>query len=204
MQLTVEQFKKLFPRNKEAEIWVGALNSILPQYDIDTPKRVAAFLAQCGHESLGFTELSENLYYSANGLRIHFGKYFKTVDPLKYEKKPEKIANRVYANRMGNGNEASGDGWKYRGRGLIQLTGKSNYAAFSAAMKVDAVTTPDLVSISKKIALLSAIWFWNKNKLNALADKSSITAMSKKINGGVNGLEERIKLYNKAILILNT
>ena len=203
MNITKEQFSLIFPKNKEALAWVDALNAILPQYDINTVKRIAAFLAQCGHESAGFTVLSENLNYGAAGLKTVFGKYFKTVDPVKYERKPEKIANRVYASRMGNGDEASGDGWKYRGRGPIQLTGKNNYVAFSADMGVDVTSSPDMVSMNKKIALLSAIWFWNKNKLNDFADKGDILNMTKRINGGTIGLEDRIKHYNHALHVLN-
>ena len=203
MTITKEQFSLIFPKNKEAEAWVDSLNDILPQYDINTVNRVAAFLAQCGHESAGFTVLSENLNYGAAGLKTVFGKYFKTVDPLQYERKPEKIANRVYANRMGNGNEASGDGWKYRGRGPIQLTGKNNYIAFSADMGVDVTSSPDMVSMNKKIALLSAIWFWDKNKLNAMADKGDMVSMTKRINGGTNGLIDRIKHYNHAVHVLD-
>lgn len=204
MYISKEQFSLLFPKNKEAEAWTDALNSILPQYDISTVERVAAFLSQCGHESLGFTVLSENLNYGAAGLKTVFGKYFKTVDPLEYERKPEKIANRVYANRMGNGDEASGDGWKYRGRGPIQMTGKNNYTEFSSTIGIDVMVSPDMVALNKKVALLSAIWFWNKNGLNTIADTGDITTMTKRINGGTLGLEERKKLYNKALGILNT
>jgi putative chitinase len=204
MNITSEQFSLLFPNNKEASAWTDALNSILPQYNINTIHRVAGFLAQCGHESNGFTVLSENLNYGAAGLKTVFGKYFKTTDPLQYERKPEKIANHVYCNRMGNGDEASGDGWKYRGRGPIQITGKNNYTSFSADMGIDVMASPDMVSMNKRIALLSAVWFWNKNDLNTIADNNDIKGMTQRINGGVNGLAERTKLYNKALGILNT
>jgi len=204
MNITSEQFSLLFPNNKEALAWTDALNSILPQYNINTIHRVAGFLAQCGHESNGFTVLSENLNYGAAGLKTVFGKYFKTTDPLQYERKPEKIANHVYCNRMGNGDEASGDGWKYRGRGPIQITGKNNYTSFSTDMGIDVMTSPDMVSTNKRVALLSAIWFWNKNDLNTIADNNDIKGMTQRINGGVNGLAERTKLYNKALGILNT
>jgi len=204
MNITSEQFSLLFPNNKEALAWTDALNSILPQYNINTIHCVAGFLAQCGHESNGFTVLSENLNYGAAGLKTVFGKYFKTTDPLQYERKPEKIANHVYCNRMGNGDEASGDGWKYRGRGPIQITGKNNYTSFSTDMGIDVMTSPDMVSTNKRVALLSAIWFWNKNDLNTIADNNDIKGMTQRINGGVNGLAERTKLYNKALGILNT
>jgi len=204
MNITSKQFSELFPNNKEASAWTDALNVVLPKYSINTVQRVAAFLSQCGHESNGFTVLSENLNYGAAGLKTTFGKYFKDVDPLQYERKPEKIANRVYCNRMGNGDEASGEGWKYRGRGPIQMTGKNNYAAFSKDFGVDAVKNPDIVSTDKNTALLSAIWFWNKNSLNTVADTGNVTFMTQKINGGINGLEHRTTLYNKALGILNT
>jgi putative chitinase len=206
LTLTVEQFKEMFPRNKDAEEWVEALNVILPDYKIDTVGRVAAFLAQCGHESAGFTTLTENLNYGAAGLKGIFGKYFKDDATAKaYERQPQKIANKVYANRMGNGDEASGEGWKYRGRGPIQLTGKENYTKFAHDMFEDPETVldnPDVVALDKETALTSAVWFWNKNKLNDLADKGDILTMTKRINGGTIGLEDRKKHYHHALEIL--
>jgi putative chitinase len=195
------QFKKLFPLCKEPEAWVSAMNEVFPKYGIDSNNRIAAFIAQCGHESGGWTVFSENLFYGVSALESLFGKYFSKAgrNAADFAKKPEKIANVIYASRMGNGNTESGDGWKYRGRGPIQLTGKSNYASFSKDMGVDVVTNPDLVSTDKKIALMSAIWFWNKNSLNALADTGDIKAMTKKINGGYIGLQDRIKHYQHAI-----
>ena len=205
-KFTAETFKELFPKNKEPQVWAAAINEILPDYDINTPKRVAAFLAQCGHESAGFTTLTENLNYGAAGLRGIFGKYFKDDATAKaFERKPEKIANRVYASRMGNGPESSGDGWKYRGRGPIQLTGKANYLAFAKEMFDDwenLFENPDWVTADRDFALMSAIWFWNKNKLNVQADSGDIKLMTKKINGGYIGLEDRIKHYNEAIHLL--
>jgi len=205
-KFTAETFKELFPKNKEPQVWAAAINEILPDYDINTPKRVAAFLAQCGHESAGFTTLTENLNYGAAGLRGIFGKYFKDDATAKaFERKPEKIANKVYASRMGNGDEASGEGWKYRGRGPIQLTGKDNYTKFANDMFEDPETVmdnPDVVALDKETALTSAVWFWNKNKLNALADVGDIKTMTKKINGGYIGLEDRIKHYNHALHVL--
>ena len=203
MSITKEQFLGFFPNNKEPDIWVEALNMWLPIYEINTPNRVSAFLAQCGHESGGFTTLKENLNYSSSGLCLTFKKYFPdAITASKFEHKPELIANKVYANRMGNGPESSGDGFKYRGRGPIQLTGKDNYVAFANDMFNDeecaeVLATPDLVAQNKAIAVKSAIWFWNKNNLNSYADAEDIKGMTKRINGGYIGLDERIAKYNK-------
>jgi putative chitinase len=206
MLITVEQFKELFPRNVNAEEWVEAINEILPDFEINTPKRVAAFLAQCGHESGGFMVLKENLNYSAEGLNKIFKKYFPTLESAQpYARQPEKIANRVYSNRMGNGDEASGDGWKYRGRGPIQLTGKDNYRAFANDYFEDPQTLlddPDLLIDHIPTSLLAAVWFWQKNKLNKEADAGDIKTMTRKINGGFIGLEDRIKHYEHALHVL--
>lgn len=206
MQLTTQQFSEMFPKNKTPQEWTDALNEILPDYDINTPKRVAAFLAQCGHESAGFSVLTENLNYGAAGLRGIFGKYFPDdATANAYARQPEKIANKVYANRMGNGDTASGEGYKFRGRGPIQLTGKTNYTQFANDMFEDPETVldnPDVVALDKETALTSAVWFWNKNKLNALADIGDIKTMTKKINGGYIGLEDRLKHYDHALHVL--
>ena len=206
MLITVEQFKELFPRNQNAEDWVDAINDILPDFEINTPKRVAAFLAQCGHESGGFSVLKENLNYSAEGLNKIFKKYFPTLESAQpYARNPEKIANKVYSNRMGNGDEASGDGWKYRGRGPIQLTGKDNYRAFANDYFEDPETLlndPDLLIDHIPTSLLAAVWFWQKNKLNVQADAGDIKTMTRKINGGFIGLEDRIKHYEHALHVL--
>lgn len=205
-EFTADTFRELFPKNKEPQVWADAINEILPDYEIDTPKRVAAFLAQCGHESAGFTTLTENLNYGAAGLKGIFGKYFKDdATANAYQRQPQKIANKVYASRMGNGDEASGEGWKYRGRGPIQLTGKANYTAFANDMFEDPETVmnnPDVVALDKETALTSAVWFWNKNKLNALADIGDIKTMTKRINGGYIGLDDRIKHYDHALHVL--
>jgi putative chitinase len=167
------------------------------KFQIDTPLRLAHFLAQCGHESNGFKATRENLNYSAKGLMSTFKKYFPTYQlSTAYERKPEKIANLVYASRMGNGDEHSGDGYKYRGRGALQLTGKDNYKAFSDYCKrPDIMTNPDL--ISGELAFESAMWFFEKNHIWELCDKgtddATITAVTKKVNGGTIGLEDRIK-----------
>ena len=204
--ITTEQFAALFPMNKEAEAWADAINRVLPDYQIDTVNRVAAFLAQCGHESLGFTVLSENLNYGANGLRNIFAKYFKDdVSAAAYQRQPEKIANKVYANRLGNGNERSGDGWKFRGRGPIQLTGRDNYTKFANDMfdNPETITgNPDIVASDKETALTSAVWFWNKNSLNTLADQGDIITMTKRINGGTLGLSSRQDYYQHALELL--
>ena len=204
--ITAEQFAHLFPRAQDPTGWAEAMNNVFPTYDINTPQRVAAFLAQCGHESGGWTVFEENLFYSAQGLMKVFPKYFPTADLANaYAKQPEKIANRIYGGRMGNGPEDSGDGYKYRGRGPIQLTGKDNYRAFAKEMFDDwenLFENPDWVTADRDFALMSAIWFWNKNKLNVQADAGDIKLMTKKINGGYIGLEDRIKHYNEAIHLL--
>ena len=186
--------------NKDmCKYYLDALNKVLPEYKIDTRLRICHFLAQVIHESGHFKYKSENLNYSASALRSVFGKYFKT-DTIanEYARKPEKIANRVYANRMGNGDEASGDGWNYRGRGLIQLTGKTNYANCGKSIGLDLISDPDLLTKSAEACVRSACWFWKINNLNALADKDSATSITKRINGGTNGLADRNKILNLA------
>jgi len=201
---TPEAAKQLMPKVKNFDQWYELLSTILPDYDIDTPQRVAAFMAQCGHESGGFTLMQENLNYSAKGLRGTFGKYFPTDEIAKqYERQPQKIANRVYANRMGNGDERSNDGWTYRGRGIVQITGKNNYIKVSQNMFEDdsLVQNPDML-LDPEYAIHSAGWFWTAAKLNDLADIGDLKLMTKRINGGYIGLEDRINHYNHAIEIL--
>lgn len=201
---TVEKLHDIIPKVKNVEEWYDSMCESLPQYGINDIARVAAFIAQCAHESGGFTMLQENLNYSAKGLVGTFKKYFPDEAVAKpYERKPEKIANKVYANRMGNGDEASGEGWKFRGRGLIQLTGKSNYTKCSQAFFDDLtlLDQPEIL-IQPYYALNSACWFWNANKLNDLADAQDIKMMTKKINGGFIGLEDRIHHYNHAVDVL--
>ena len=204
--ITSDQFHQLFPRAQDPDSWAASMAEVFPLYDINTPERVAAFLAQCGHESGGWTVFEENLNYSAQGLMKVFPKYFPTADLANaYAKQPERIANRIYCNRMGNGDEDSGDGYKYRGRGPIQLTGSANYKAFAQEMFDDwqnLYENPDWVTSDRDFALMSAIWFWNKNKLNVQADSGDIKLMTKKINGGYIGLEDRIKHYEEAINLL--
>jgi putative chitinase len=170
------------------------------KFQINTPLRLAHFLAQCGHESGGFKATQENLNYSAKGLNGIFKKYFPTeAAATPYARQPQKIANKVYANRMSNGDEASGDGYKFRGRGYIQLTGKANYTLFGKAIGEDITANPDVVS--GKYALLSAAWFWSNNGLNKLADGGStdavVTTITKRVNGGTIGLADRIKHFKE-------
>ena len=182
--------------------WIDAINETFEKFDISTPERQACFLGQCAHESGGFTALSENLNYSAASLCRVWPKRFPTLgDGQNCERNPQKIANKVYASRMGNGDEESGEGYAYRGRGLIQLTGKSNYQACGEALGVDLVENPDLVA-TPQYAALSAGWFWNKNKLNAYADKGDMEGLTKKINGGTHGIEDRVARTQAAIDVL--
>jgi putative chitinase len=171
---------------------------VINKFKIDTPLRLAHFLAQCAHESGGFKFVQENLNYSAQGLMGVFKKYFPNETLAKqFERKPNAIANRVYANRMGNGDFDSGEGSKFKGRGYIQLTGKDNYSAFDKVVDDNILENPDLVAT--KYPLLSAAWFWNKNNLNALADKGGtdldVTAITKRVNGGTHGLADRITKF---------
>jgi len=204
-EFTQDQLQKILPKAKNISDWYSAMIDALPQYEINTVERVSAFIAQCAHESGGFTLLQENLNYGAKGLTGTFHKYFPTeADAKPYERQPEKIANRVYANRMGNGDEHSGEGWKYRGRGLIQLTGKDNYKRFShAAFDDDTILdNPDLL-MEPYYALHSACWFWNDKMLNDYADTQDLVTMTKKINGGTIGLDDRIHHYNHVVEVLH-
>jgi putative chitinase len=202
MELTLEQLKQCLPHSKNTQELLEALLVVLPKYEINSVERIAAFLAQCGHESVDFTVLRENLNYGAAGLKSTFGKYFKSDDvALAYQRKPEKIANRVYANRMGNGTEESGDGYKYRGRGAIQLTGHDNYAAFAVSV---AKSIEETVTYCETLegAIESACWFWTKNHCNVPADSKDMLALTKKINGGTIGLEERTSHFNRNLQVL--
>jgi putative chitinase len=205
MILTSQQLIKAMPKIKNSELWATTLNKYLPQYGIDTKEEVSAYLAQCGHESLDFNVLEENLRYSSEGLLKVFGKYYKTEAEAKaHAKQPQKIANRVYGNRMGNGDEASGDGYKYRGRGLIMITGKNNYTALSTDLKKpEYLTNPDLL-IQVEGAILSSVWFWKKNKLDLYDDRTQdFVKLSSKVNGGSIGIDDRIDRRKAAILALS-
>jgi putative chitinase len=180
--------------------WHNALLDSLPEDMIESPSRIAGFLAQTSHESGKYKFLTENLNYSDKGLLKTFPKYFNESNVMEYARKPEAIANRVYANRMGNGDEASGDGWRYCGRGLIQLTGKNNYQAFANSEQMNIEEVPDYL-ITYVGAVRSALWFWNKNNLNDTADTGDLLMMTKKINGGTHGLAERTAEYKRILEI---
>lgn len=205
MELTSAQLKQLLPRNPYVEHWHKALSQLLPDYEINTAQRIAAFVAQCSHESGGFTALKENLNYRWQTLRKLFPKYFPTDElAQEYANKPNKqeaIANRIYASRMGNGDEASGDGFRFCGRGLIQLTGKSNYTWFAASLDITVEEAVEYLQTFEGAAQ-SACWFWETNKLNEWADKGDILTLTKRINGGTIGLEDRIKHYEHALHVL--
>lgn len=189
---TLDKTQRCLSRNRNVPALFITFQKILPKYEINTSLRVAAFFAQCGHESLDFTVLRENLNYGAKGLRATFPKYFPTDElAAKYERKPEMIANKVYANRMLNGDESSGDGWKFRGRGAIQITGKENYTKLAKFLNK---TIDETIQYCETLdgAIESACWFWDTRDLNALADKSDILQLTKKINGGTIGLPDRI------------
>ena len=182
------------------QVVIDSIPEVASKFAINTPLRVAHFLAQCGHESGGFRVTQENLNYSAKGLNGIFKKYFPTeASAAAYARQPQKIANKVYANRMANGNEASGDGFRFRGRGYIQLTGRDNYTQFGKAIGVDIPSNPDLVAST--YALASAAWFWSKNGLNKLADGGAtdavVTSITKRVNGGTIGLADRIKHFKE-------
>ena len=170
--------------------------SLFDKYEINTPLRIAHFMAQIEHES-GLNPISENLNYSSKRLWEIFPKYFPTTELAnKYQKNPKSIANRVYANRMGNGDEASGEGWKYRGRGFLQITGKENYHRLANDTDIDCLKNPDLL-LEEANAMISALWFWNLKKLNIFADEDNLSTITKRINGGFNGIEHRKELLKK-------
>lgn len=202
MQITVEHIRHLFPQYRYPVDLAEVLTTQFAKYQINTINRAAGFLAQCGHESNGFTVLKENLNYSAEGLVKVFGKYFPTLESAQaYARQPEKIANKVYGGRMGNGLEKTGDGYRYRGRGAIQLTGKDNYSRYAAAagMTLDQAVA-DLETLDG--AIESACWYWATNKINEICDRNDIQLMTKRINGGYNGLADRKAKYEEAKLVL--
>ena len=203
--LTLSQLKQLLPKNPYVEHWHHALEQLFPDYDINTPKRMAAFIAQCSHESGGFMVLKENLNYKAATLRKIFPKYFPNDQiAQEYASRPNNqisIASNFYDNRMGNGDEASQEGWKFCGRGLIQLTGKSNYQAFADSLEMNINDVPEYLATFEGAAQ-SACWFWETNKLNQWADAGDILTLTKRINGGTIGLEDRKKHYDHALHVL--
>jgi putative chitinase len=205
MNLTLAQLQQLLPKNPYVQQWHHALEQLLPDYEINTPQRIAAFVAQCAHESAGFTALKENLNYKAATLRKIFPKYFPDDAIANYyaslPNKQAAIANKVYANRMGNGSEESGDGYKFCGRGLIQLTGRDNYSWFAASLNISVEEASEYLQTFEGAAQ-SACWFWETNNLNRWADASDILTLTKKINGGTIGLEDRKKHYEHALHVL--
>lgn len=202
--ITLEILRAICPKTKQSilESYVDPLNDVADYYEMnDNPARLAGFLAQTAHESGGFNLIKENLNYSSDGLRKIFGKYFTEDLAKQYARQPEKIANRVYANRMKNGPEESGDGFKFRGRGLIQLTGRDNYTKFAEALEMN---IDDTVAYLETPAgsVASAGWFWDNNKLNNYCDRDDFIGLTKRINGGTNGLEDRQHIYEVALNML--
>jgi len=201
--LTKEKIVHLLHGNPEADAWADAAMEILPKYEITTANRIAGFFAQTGHESQSLKVLEENLFYRAETLDKIFPKYFKNAgrNAAEYAKQPQKIANVVYANRMGNGDAASNDGFNFRGRGPIQLTGRENYTNFGKTVGLTAEQVIDYIQ-TKKGALESACWYWKSRNINAACDANDIVKMSKLVNGGTIGLDDRLKHYTEALAIL--
>jgi putative chitinase len=203
--VSVELLQKICPKTKASvlERFIVPLNDTVDYYDISqTPQRLAGFLAQIAHESGGFNFVQENLNYSAKGLMTTFKKYFPNEELAKqYERKPERIANRVYASRMGNSDENSGDGWKFRGRGLIQLTGRHNYTRFAEGLEMSIDDTVAYLETPSG-AVSSAGWFWDNNDLNKYCDSGDFVTLTKRINGGTIGLEDRKHHYEIALRVL--
>jgi putative chitinase len=199
---TQAKFEECIGKNPYADHWFEALCEILPDYEINTVPRVAAFLAQTAHESGGYRAIKENLNYKAASLRKVFPKYFPTDELANaYAQKPEMIANRVYGGRMGNGDEHSGEGYKYCGRGLIQLTGKDNYTRYAQSLEISVEEASEHLTTFEG-CVQSAAWFWEANNLNQWADAGDILTLTKRINGGTIGLEDRIKHYEHALHVL--
>jgi putative chitinase len=189
-------------KNPHVDHWHEALDQLLDDYDITTPLRVAHFVAQCAHESGNFVFIKENLNYKAASLQKIFSKYFPTAElAAQYANKPERIANRIYANRMGNGPETSGDGFRYCGRGLIQLTGKDNYTFFAGSLNIPVEEASDYLATFEGAAQ-SACWFWEQNNLNRFADVNDVKGLTRAINGGYIGLEDRISHTEHALHVL--
>ena len=199
--LSLQQLKQMV-KNPHIDHWHEALDQLLDDYEINTPLRVAHFVAQCAHESGNFVFIKENLNYKAASLQKIFSKYFPTGElAAQYANKPERIANRIYANRMGNGPEASGDGYRYCGRGLIQLTGKDNYTFFAGSLDIPVEEASDYLATFEGAAQ-SACWFWEQNNLNRFADANDVKGLTKAINGGYIGLEDRISHTEHALHVL--
>ena len=204
MEITQQQLGACIGNNPYLEHWCDALNKILPDYGIDTPQRIASFVAQAAHESGNFTALHENLNYRPETLRKIFPRYFPDdATAAQFAHNPEMIANRVYANRMGNGDEASGDGFRYCGRGLIQLTGKTNYQSFADSLQMAVEDVPAFLQTFEG-AIQSACWFWESNNLNQYADNGDFVTMTKRINGGTIGIEDRQQRYLRAMQVFSS
>lgn len=201
---TIDKFNRCIPGLSNADEWFDAISSHLPEYEIDDVNEVAMFLAQTAHESAGYKTLTENLNYSSAGLLKVFPRYFKTkAEADAYARQPQRIANRVYANRMGNGNEASGDGWAFRGRGIIQITGKSNYTLCSnEAWEDDTLLRDPGILSTPEGSVISACWYWDHRNINPPASRGDVVAVTKLINGGTNGLDDRRNKFNKFVPIL--
>ena len=204
IMITKDHLVSFFEDTNESIVdsFLDPLNKACDKFEINTPNRLAMFLAQVGHESGGLVHTKENLNYKAEGLARVFPKYFSDTDPTDYAHNPEKIANRVYADRMGNGDEDSGDGYKFCGRGLIQLTGRDNYTRFANDMGMDVDEAVHYLETPEGAAM-SAGWFWSTNHLNNLADEGDILKCTKRINGGTIGLDERTALYEEALKLFN-
>ena len=198
---TPEQLAQIIPNNPYVAEWYDAVSRILPDYEINTVPRVAAFLAQCAHESANFTALKENLNYTAASLSRVWPSRFPPAIAEQYAHNQEMIANRAYCDRMGNGPEESGDGWRYAGKGLIQLTGKDNYTRFAESIETPVEQLPEYLGTFEG-AVQSACWFWETNGLNQFADAGDILTLTKRINGGTLGLEERTRHYQHACHVL--
>lgn len=188
--MDISKLKALIPESVYEQ-----LPAVIERYHINTNQRIAHFLAQCAHESLEFQKVYENLNYSGARLLEIFPRYFDAQQRIDYAHKAERIANRVYANRMGNGDEFSGDGFKFRGRGYLQLTGRSNYEKFDLEITESIVASPDLVAT--RYPLFSAAWYWNEKALNIFADANDIKTITRKINGGLNGFDDRVKHFDR-------
>jgi putative chitinase len=199
---TLAKFKECVGNPPNAEHWFESITEVLPDYDINTVPRVAAFLAQTAHESGGYRAIKENLNYKAASLCKVWPRYFPSMDVANsYAQQPERIANRAYANRMGNGPEESGDGWKFCGRGLIQLTGKDNYSRYAQSLEISLDEASEHLTTFEG-CVQSAAWFWEANNLNQWADSGDMLTLTKRINGGTLGLEDRIKHYDHACHVL--
>lgn len=201
-EFTQGKLQEIIGKNQYIDHWYEALCQILPDYDINTVPRVAAFLAQTAHESGNYRAIKENLNYKAESLCKVWPKYFPNIDIARqYAQQPEKIANRAYGGRMGNGPEESGDGWKFAGKGLIQLTGKDNYTRYAQSLEISLEEASEHLTTFEG-CVQSAAWFWEANNLNQWADAGDMLTLTKRINGGTIGLEDRVKHYNHALHVL--